>query len=239
MDHESLHADSSRETGISSEDTSKPQECKLLKKDYWLQDVDIEAANKLLRHQFPELLGLYSPLLGQNLSFPLTQDPFVQILHVRGNHWLTVAGMSSSLIYIYDSRYDHADDDTRMLIAAIVRSNQSSITLKIQPTQFQLGSYDCGLYAIAYATDLAYGNDPASLQYTQKELREHFWNCLPASIFNLQTGSTSYPGRALSSTGCKHPCTTCIQTAVPRMPGHEYNKYHYQLQIPETQFSQH
>lgn len=77
--------------------------------------------------------------------------------------------------------YDCTDDDTKMQVASIMHSNEPSITFKVQPTQFQRVSDDCGLDAVAYATDLAHGNDPASLMYTQKDLRDHFWNCVQKS----------------------------------------------------------
>ena len=52
----------------------------------WLDDTHMNAASSLLSSQFPSLCGLYSTLLGQNLSFPVTRDSFVQILNAGGNH---------------------------------------------------------------------------------------------------------------------------------------------------------
>ena len=37
---------------------------------------------------------------------------------------------------------------------------------------------DCGLYAIAYITAIAYGNDPCALVFHQEMLRSHFIKCL-------------------------------------------------------------
>ena len=36
------------------------------------------------------------------------------------------------------------------------------ITVRLMNMKKQQGSYDCGIYAIAYATALVYGQDPAS-----------------------------------------------------------------------------
>ena len=69
-------------------------------------------------------------------------------------------------------------EDTRMQVASIMSTKESEITFKIHKVQYQKGSDDCGLFAIAYATDLAYGNDPVSCRYKQKELRAHFLDCL-------------------------------------------------------------
>ena len=37
--------------------------------------------------------------------------------------------------------------------------------------QQQLNGFDCGVYAIAYATDIAFDRDPASLSYGRQEMR--------------------------------------------------------------------
>ena len=43
--------------------------------------------------------------------------------------------------------------------------------------QKQLGSSDCGLFATAFAIDLAEGNDPRSLYFSQTEMRNHLFHC--------------------------------------------------------------
>ena len=44
--------------------------------------------------------------------------------------------------------------------------------------QQQLNGFDCGVYAIAYATDIAFDRDPASLSYDRQEMRKHLLRCL-------------------------------------------------------------
>ena len=44
--------------------------------------------------------------------------------------------------------------------------------------QQQEGSKDCGIFSIAYAVDLAFGNDPAGIIYDQGEMRRHLAQCL-------------------------------------------------------------
>ena len=48
--------------------------------------------------------------------------------------------------------------------------------------QNRQGISDCGLFAIAFATDLAYGNEPGSYKYDQAKLREHFLDCLSKNV---------------------------------------------------------
>ena len=84
------------------------------------------------------------------------------------------------------------------------------ITFKIHNTQFQKGSSDCGLFSIAYATDLAYGNDPASYRYDQTKLRSHFLECLEKEFLTPFPKQMVIPGRAKSEgisiyCSCRYP----------------------------------
>ena len=135
-----------------------------------------KAVSDLLKAQFPAVPGLYDPKLGQDLAFPLTKPQFVQIVHV-GNHWLTV-GVSPSLARVYDSMNFTTSVATQSQIAAIMRCPTDSITLEVHNVQLQKGVTDCGLYAIAYATDLCHGNKPSHLHYHQDKLRLHLVECL-------------------------------------------------------------
>ena len=144
----------------------------------WLKDYHIKAASDLLKAQFPSVSGLYNPILGADLSFPVTQTPFVQILHTGGSHWLTIEGVTPSLAQVYDSMCYTTSTTTQLQIAALMCCQASSITVNVQSMCLQNGGSDCGVYAIAYATDLCHGNHPEGLQYHQDRLRSHFIQCL-------------------------------------------------------------
>ena len=58
------------------------QEVSLVKNGRMVNDGHIDAANQMLRKQFPEVRGLKSPVMGPSLSFPVTDPRFVQFLHV-------------------------------------------------------------------------------------------------------------------------------------------------------------
>ena len=51
-------------------------------------------------------------------------------------------------------------------------------TVHQQQVQVQSGSTDCGLFTIAFATSILLGDEPATLQYNQKEMRGHLAYCL-------------------------------------------------------------
>lgn len=149
-----------------------------VKQGKWFDDQHINKAMEIIHSQFPSLAGLYNCLLGQNLSFPVTIEAFVQILHVEGNHWVSIEHTSSDCVNIYDSVHTSVSTDTKLQIASLLHTASKRITLKIQKVQFQKGASDCGAYSIAFATDLAFGNSPATLEYEQSKLRSHFLECL-------------------------------------------------------------
>ena len=51
-------------------------------------------------------------------------------------------------------------------------------TLKVEIRSIQSGYTDCGLFAIAYAVEIADGYDPASIIFYQSKMRNHLHHCL-------------------------------------------------------------
>ena len=114
-------------SGVSVDDEEK----RIIKEGGWLNDKHIEAANILLRKQFPSVVGLQSRVLGQTFAFDICQRPFIQILNVQGNHWCTVARISSSDVHVYDSLLQCLPEDAKLQIAAILCSKAASIECKL------------------------------------------------------------------------------------------------------------
>ena len=121
-----------------------PTEISHLQNGEMLNDTHIDVANQMLRKQFPEVRGLQSPLLGQSLSFAVTEPPFVQVLHVDTLHWVTVIGVSSSLVKVYDSVFNTAGSSLALQTASILRTKSDNIVLEVERTQFQLGEVEMG-----------------------------------------------------------------------------------------------
>ena len=69
------------------------------------------------------------------------------------------------------------------------------ITVKFVDMKKQQGSYDCGIYAIAYTTALAYGQDPTCHHYNQEKMRTHLRSCLLARKLKV------FPHKAISPLG--------------------------------------
>lgn len=136
------------------------QEISQIHRQQMLTDKHISAVNVMLQRQFPETRGLQPTIRGQNLSFQVVEPPFVQILHVGSNHWMTVIGISNTLVKVYDSLYRCVGTCVIMQTASMMKSPSNYIDFHVESTQIQQGGIDCGLFAIAYATEFCFGNNP-------------------------------------------------------------------------------
>ena len=145
-----------------------------------LDDQHIDFAQELLRKQFPSLQGLRSTLTPvANITGWV--DNYLQIFHCYGNHWVCAStlGCEYGVVHVYDSLYTSVSESTLQSIQKIFLPTR--INCIVPSTQKQVGIKDCGLYAIANCTYLAFGRDSAALTlyyFEQKALRSHLIFCL-------------------------------------------------------------
>ena len=69
-------------------------------------------------------------------------------------------------------------------IASMMCSSEPEIHLNIVPVQQQTNSVDCGVFAVAFATSLAFGEDPAQRKYDTSAMQPHLLNCLRKNSFS-------------------------------------------------------
>ena len=86
------------------------------------------------------------------------------------DHWITIKMNSDHEVDVYDSVFLEPSYNTLKQIASIAQCKTSTIELNLERVQVQRNSTDCGVYAIAFLTDLCHGKDPASCQYAA-------WDC--------------------------------------------------------------
>ena len=60
----------------------------------------------------------------------------------------------------------------------LVCTQRKSFTACIATVNKQAGYNDCGLFAAAYCTTLAYGQNPSAFVYDQARMRNHLYDCL-------------------------------------------------------------
>ena len=149
-----------------------------------LNDMHLNISQKLLRKQFPLFKGFHCTLVQSCVGNWI--DNYIDIFHCRGNHWICVStiGCKHEEVNVYDSLYKDVDDITIRKIGEVFAS--SGIKCVLPCVQKQHGINDCGLFAIAFATYLAFGNDPKALethQFKQTNLRSHLISCLEQKHF--------------------------------------------------------
>jgi hypothetical protein len=143
--------------------------------DEKLNDRHINLSQKMLHKQFPETEGLGYTLLQHKT--PLVKIARgVQILFVRGNHWIVASNLScdSSVVKVYDSLYSTVDEETKEVVINLFKCSNDIVLLN---TQIQKGGQDCGLFAISIVTALLFGIDIASIRLDQTEMRNHLHSC--------------------------------------------------------------
>ena len=124
--------------------------------------------------------GLQSVTRGITMNFDIEPGEFVQILHNGHGHWLTIStvGNEHPQVEVYDSVYSCCPTLCKAQIAALLSTKQPAIHLKYMDVQMQAGGYDCGLFAIAFATAIVFGKQPGLFCFDQPKMREHYKKCL-------------------------------------------------------------
>ena len=95
-------------------------------------------------------------------------------------------------------------------------NNHSTISVKVLPVQQQNGYRDCGLFAIAFATEICRGQDPSRAVFIQTQMRGHLFKCLtkrnmmPFPQFPQQEKATLPPQIALQETASSIMCCSVI-----------------------------
>jgi hypothetical protein len=114
--------------------------------------------------------------MGATLEFPPAQgDQWLQLIHNGSNHWVCVAkGFSQpNHVLVYDSMPSTPwkNDHILSCMSSLLYTQEKKMTYIVKSCQRQSNGYDCGVFAIAFATSLANGEDPASRLYNPKKLR--------------------------------------------------------------------
>ena len=153
-----------------------------------LTDTEINLAQQLLKSQFPGVNGLQSTLL-QDKQTILTEKSLrdnIQIIHCKRRHHWVVATMMNCDIYqvkVFDSLYTFCDKETETIINNLFQWDSKRTFSQCQK---QIGGVDCGLFAIAFATALAYyGKQASKMKFVQEELKAHFVNCINKGVMSL------------------------------------------------------
>ena len=153
-----------------------------------LSDESINIAMNLIHKQFPDIGGFTDTSIGKNQKFDILPygSRYIQILHAGSLHWVCVANTSANRKdnqehYLYDSLIGNKiEEDLFFQIAFYSLCRKDELIIQTMPVQQQKNSVDCGPFAIAFATTLAFGGDPSDIVYDPEGLRPHLLHCLEA-----------------------------------------------------------
>lgn len=156
----------------------------------WLTDSIICAAQFLLKQQSKQKIsGWMNTQLVKRKQLFLPVPPnarFIQILHVDGSHWITVSNIDinndsvySDAVTIYDSGFPaNVAVITKKAICSIMKPKADMLRFDLANLQVQPNGSDCGLFAIASATELVHGCDPVLCHWDNEKMRQHLLCCL-------------------------------------------------------------
>ena len=128
--------------------------CNILSSTGWLTDSQVEAAQDLLKSQFPLVDGLEDPSIVGDLVTPAASE-FVQIINT-GSHWVCLSAIScpTGEVKVYDSLYGSPARKTVQHACRMLHYKGNIVKIRNQKVQKQKGYNDCALFAIAFATTL-------------------------------------------------------------------------------------
>ena len=90
----------------------------------WLDDNLINAAQYLLKKQNPSIDGFQSTILSFKFQMEPKRTPFIQILNINNNHWITISTIAvpPSIVKVYDSNHEQLPHHEQKLVADILQS---------------------------------------------------------------------------------------------------------------------
>nr|XP_047124266.1 uncharacterized protein LOC105849580 [Hydra vulgaris] len=157
---------------------------KVIQSGDWLTCNEINHAQLLLHKQFPFAEGLEDTGLGPLLKMSKLKSSRIQIIY-SNNHWITFAAETSNNIKVFDSLSSNPLHHTSIKqICHVVNCNESILRILIEPTQQQQNGSDCGLFAIAYATDILFGINPVDSNYDHTKMRAHLVDCFRQNLMS-------------------------------------------------------
>jgi len=157
-----------------------------LQKKLWLDDAIINAGQKLLHLQFPDINGLQSTAAIAARKCDILCAGAIQIIHIRSNHWACIKlNEDKSCVNLYDSKYSNIPPSVIDLILDIIHYEGDVATIKSIKMQEQKGDDSCGLFSLAVATALCNRQDPSTLHWNQRLMWQHLLHCFEKKKMTL------------------------------------------------------
>lgn len=82
-----------------------------------------------------------------------------------------------------ENKINH-DHDLPCLLG-LQKTSPSNLLVQFDSVQRELNGNDCGVFAIAFLTEVLCGGDPAQVSFKQERLRPHLYDCIASKKFTL------------------------------------------------------
>ena len=114
-------------------------------------------------------------------------QPFIQILHINDSHWVVVSNADSKeggyfrdTVCIYDSGSPYGISRyLKEVVCSFYKNDKvDHLRFDLMNVQAQPNGYDCGVFALACATEIAHGCDPVVCCWDVDRMRHHLLTCL-------------------------------------------------------------
>ena len=127
-----------------------------------------------------------------------------ETIHIHSNgrgHFITITSIPGK-VKIFDSLNLSPSPELMKQICTLYSPdpNITPTTLKAEIRSLQSGYTDCGLFAIAYAVEIAHGYDPASVIFDQSKMRNHLHHCLTSKTLTKCPKNNTTTSKPLSLT---------------------------------------
>ncbi|XP_066283580.1 polycystin-2-like protein 2 [Branchiostoma lanceolatum] len=141
----------------------------------------IKAAQNLLRRQYPALQGMEDPVIGlYEVGFAMMTGKGLQIHHSGNMHWV-LSSFTDGQVCLYDSLGDTMTGSLQIQLcqsyAAFADQETNVLAVLLPEVQRQWNANDSGLFAIAWAVDIAEGQDVIGVVYDEGKMRSHLEMC--------------------------------------------------------------
>ena len=143
-----------------------------------LDNRHINFAQNMLKKQFSEVGGLQSTLLQAKPQKQRTENKkMIQIVHSHGDHWIVAATMlaTDDRVLVYDSVHRTLDQPTTNINLNLFPASMSTEFVQVNR---RTGGLECGVFAVAISTSLAFQQNLAVIKFDQSVCGLIWWHVL-------------------------------------------------------------
>lgn len=153
-----------------------------------LTDNHITEFNNILRSitKFSMQSPLFLQLPHVIKPVPLEEE-YIQILFSGNNeygHWICIY-YNEMIIHVYDSNNQFPLQDHHKIFLNRLFPDIKNLRIVYEKVQYQMNSFDCGIYAIAFVIAILHNICPCSVEFSRIEMRRHLLELYNNSSLNM------------------------------------------------------